>query len=170
MGSEENYTRYRTEGMQAFANNDHEESIAMFSHYLKHVPEDTISLLSRGSAYLKLERPEAAAADFTRVLQAAPNNARALHLRGLAREKQNLDEQALGDFDSAIEQEPQYGAAYLSRAHLLAKMGRVDEAVEDRKMVVHLTQRNIETFANDHNVWQTQHMQVESGMETELNR
>jgi tetratricopeptide (TPR) repeat protein len=170
MKTETKYTKYRTDGMQAFANEDYEKSVAMFSRYLEHVPEDTITLLSRGSAHLKLEQPESAAADFTRVIQAAPNNARALHLRGLAREKQDLDEQALEDFDRAIEHDPQYGAAYLSRSHLLAKMGRVDQAVEDRKMVTHLTQRNLEAFANDHNVWQTRHMQVESGMETELNR
>ena len=161
---------HRTKGMQAFANHEYEKSVQRFTQYLEHTPGDVITLLSRGSAHLKLDRLEAADADFTRVLEQSPDNAHALHLRGLAREKQNQDEAALEDFNGAIERNPQYGAAYLSRSHLLAKMGRDEDALADRQMVAMLTQQNVEGFASDHNVWQTQHMNVEAAMETELNR
>ena len=161
---------HRTKGMQAFANHEYEKSVQRFTQYLEHTPGDVITLLSRGSAHLKLDRLEAAAADFTRVLDQTPDNAHALHLRGLVREKQDQDDAALEDFNSAIERNPQYGAAYLSRANLLAKMGRDEKALEDRQMVAMLTQRNVESYANDHNVWQTHHMNVEAAMETELNR
>ena len=49
----------------------------------------------------------------------------------------------------AIDIDPEYGAAYYSRATLLTKLGREDDAAEDMKMVTHLTNLNIENFAND---------------------
>ena len=161
---------YLMQGMQAFANNDFEESIELFTHHLQDDPDDKTALLSRGSAQLKLDRLDAAAADFTRVIKISPDHVRALHLRGLVRERQGKDDQALADFNRAIDHHPEYGAAYLSRSHLLAKMGQDDEAVEDRKMVALLTQRNIEDFAITNNLWQTRQMAVEAEMETELNR
>jgi hypothetical protein len=49
-------------------------------------------------------------------------------------------------------------------------MGQTDQATEDIQMVTQLTQQNIESFANENNVWRSNHMQVETIMETELNR
>jgi hypothetical protein len=37
-------------------------------------------------------------------------------------------------------------------------------------MTTHLTQRNIEAYANENNVWRSHHMHVEAAMESELNR
>jgi hypothetical protein len=53
---------------------------------------------------------------------------------------------------------------------LLAKMGQEDAAAEDIKTVTHLTNVNIEQFANDNNVWRSRQMQLENIFETELNR
>jgi tetratricopeptide (TPR) repeat protein len=170
MKTQERQTDKLAEGMQAFANNDYEQSVRLFSELLNIQPDHTVALLSRGSAHMRLKRLNAAEADFTRALQSVPKNARALHLRGLVREMQGNDTTALKDFDSAIALEPDYGAAYLSRSHLYAKMGRGKQAVEDRQMVVRLTQRNLEEFADENNVWHSDHMQVESMMETELER
>ena len=79
-------------------------------------------------------------------------------------------EEALSDFNKAIETDPEYGAAYYSRATLLTRMGREDEATEDMKMVTHLTNLNIENFANDNNIWRSRQLQMEGMMETELSR
>jgi hypothetical protein len=49
-------------------------------------------------------------------------------------------------------------------------MGNEDLAVDDIKMVEYLTNRNIETFANENNVWRSQHMRLESLTGGELGR
>ena len=65
---------------------------------------------------------------------------------------------------------PDYWPAYYSRANLYAKLKREDEAVEDMKMVAQMTSLNVETFANEQNIWSTQHFRTEDAMETELER
>jgi hypothetical protein len=49
-------------------------------------------------------------------------------------------------------------------------MGKEDAATEDIETVTHLTNYNIESFANENNVWRSRHLEVESIMETELDR
>ena len=60
-----------------------------------------------------------------------------------------------------IDLDPEYGAAYYSRANLHFNMGNEDRAMEDVEMVTHLTNVNIETFANEKNIWRSQHLKLE---------
>jgi hypothetical protein len=62
----------------------------------------------------------------------------------------------------------EYGAAYYSRATLLAKMGQAKSAVKDMRMVNQLTNLNLEIFANENNVWRSRQMQLESIFENEM--
>ena len=63
---------------------------------------------------------------------------------------------------------PNYGAAYFSRATLHTKMGDTDQATADMKMVTHLTEVNIETFANENNVWRSQQLRLETISDDDL--
>jgi tetratricopeptide (TPR) repeat protein len=145
-------------------------SIDLLNEILGADPDDKLATMARGSVYLKMNQPDRAIGDFNRVLELEPQNAKAHHLRGLAREMAGSDDQALKDFDRAIEIDPEYGAAYYSRATLHTKMGQEDSAAEDMQMVTHLSNLNIETFANENNVWRSRQMQVEAALETELHR
>jgi hypothetical protein len=49
-------------------------------------------------------------------------------------------------------------------------MGREDSVLEDMKMVSHLSNHNIESFANENNVWRSRHLQMENMMESEMQR
>ncbi len=129
-----------------------------------------LAFVTRGSAHLKMGETEAAIGDFDRALALDPGYPRAYHLRGLARENQGADAEALADFSRAIELDPEYGAAYFSRATLNSKLGNDEAATEDIKMVTRITNRNIEAFANENNVWRSRQMQLETVMETELDR
>jgi tetratricopeptide (TPR) repeat protein len=133
-------------------------------------PRHTLAYLSRGSAFFRLDQLDEAIADFDRAIQLNPNLARSYHLRGLAKEKQENDAEAMTDFEKAIELDPEYGAAYYSRATLHTKMGNEDLAVDDIKMVEFLTNKNIETFAGENNVWRSQHMRLESLTAGEMGR
>jgi tetratricopeptide (TPR) repeat protein len=157
-------------GMYEFINQNYEKSIEFLSEAVRLDEGRKLTLVSRGSAFLRLDRLEEAVDDFNRAIELDSEYARAYHLRGLVAERRGDDSSAIEDFTTAIDLNPEYGAAYHSRATLHTKMGNQDQAVEDMAMVQHLTNKNIEAFANDNNVWRSQQLRVESVLETEMER
>jgi tetratricopeptide (TPR) repeat protein len=145
-------------------------SIDLLDEILRADPDDRLALLARGSVFLKMKHLQNALKDFNRAIEIDSNHSKAYHLRGLAREMSGDDDEALKDFNQAIDIDPNYGAAYYSRATLLTKMGQDELAAEDMKMVAHLTNLNIENFANDNNIWRSRQLQVESIFENEMRR
>ena len=158
------------DAMAAFVGQDYGTCIENLSDVLREDKTHKLALVSRGAAFMRTGNHQTALEDFDRAIGLDPDYPRAYHLRGLAREVQGDDQGALDDFNRAIELAPDYGAAYHSRATLFTKLGQTDRATEDIQMVTHLTQRNIETYANENNVWRSQHMHLESVMESDLNR
>ncbi len=156
--------------MGEFISQNYDKSIELLSEFLELEPNHKVALISRGSAFLKLNQIDDAAKDLNRVIDLFPNYHRAYHLRGLVNEKNGENIAALADFNRAIELDPDYGAAYYSRATLHTKMGNEDLATEDVQMVTHLTNRNIEEFANENNVWRSQHLRLENMVESDLGR
>ena len=145
-------------------------SIDLLNEILDADSDDKLALLARGSVYLKMSNSKNAISDFDRAVKNDSKYAKAYHLRGIALVTAGSDDKALKDFDKAIDIDPEYGAAYHSRATLLTKMGQEDAAAEDMKMISHLTNLNIENFANENNIWRSRHMQLEGIMESEINR
>ena len=164
------FQKYFDDGRYALLNNNFDDSITFLSQALELEPDHKIALVSRGSAFLKQNKIDEAVGDFNRVIEIDPHYARAYHLRGVARENGEDYENALADISKAIDIDPEYGAAFYSRATLLTKLKREDEAVEDIQMVQFLTNKNLETFANQNNIWRSQQMKLEATLETELER
>ena len=163
-------TELFTNAMSNLMKNKFGISIDLLNEILDADSDDKLALLARGTVYLKMGNAQNAENDFSRVLELDAAHPRAFHLRGLARESKGDDDEALNDFNKAIEIDPAYGAAYYSRASLLTKMGQEDEAAEDMQMIAHLTDVNIESFANESNVWRSRHMQLETILESEMPR
>lgn len=170
MNTNKNVDDIYNDGMSEFLNNNLERSIEILSEASELEPDRKLTFVSRGSAYLRLNRLDEAITDFNHAIDLDPNYARAFHLRGLVEEKRGNDSSALSDFTRAVEINPEYGAAYHSRATLHIKMHNEDQAMEDIAMVQHLTNKNLETFANENNVWRSQQLRLESIMESELER
>ena len=170
MTNKDNIQELFDSGRHELINGNYDQSVDSLSRVLAIDPDHKLALISRGSAYLKLDRFTDAVGDFDHAIEIDPGYARAYHLRGVAKERSGDHEGALEDFGSAIGIEPEYGAAYYSRATLLTKMKKEDLAVKDIEMVQHLTNKNIETFANDNNVWRSQQLRVEAMFENELDR
>jgi len=150
------------EGMADFVSHNYGRSVDLLSQAIELDPRFTLALKSRGAAYLKLDKVQEAIADMNTVIDIAPDNARAYHIRGLAHDKSGDFNKALEDFNQALELNPNYGAVFYSRANLHTKMGHTDEAAEDIRMVTHLSEVNIESFANENNVWRSQQLRLES--------
>ena len=146
------------------------ESIDLLDEIITVDPDNRLAFMARGTVYLKMGNGQNAILDFSRAIEIDEFHPRAYHLRGLARDLVGDTDDALSDISKAIELDPEYGAAFYSRATLLTKMGQEDAAAEDMKMVTHLTNRNLEEFANDNNIWRSRQMQLEGVLETELNR
>jgi len=157
-------------GMMEFANTNYEKSIEILSEAADVDEGFKLTFVGRGSAYLQMDRLDEARADFNHAIDLDPSYARAFHLRGLVEEKRGNAEQALLDFTRAIELDPEYGAAYHSRVTLMTQMGREAETEDDVAMIQHLSSKNMAEYANENNVWQSNHLAVEDAMETELNR
>jgi Flp pilus assembly protein TadD len=170
MNSQSHIDELIFDGRRAFVEDRLGDAIDAFSRVLDEEPENLAARTTRGSAYLRKGEIADAITDFTHVITVTPNNPRGHHLQGLALEKNGDDHRALDALNTALELDPGYGAAYMSRANLYAKMGKETEASEDMAMVTLLTQRNIEAAAGENNVWRSHHMQVEEMMETELQR
>lgn len=158
------------DGRHALVSGDFGRSVEAFSQVLASKSDHRLALISRGSAYIRLERFSDAIKDFDRSIELDPSYARAYHLRGVAKEQIGEHESAIEDFSRAIGIDPEYGAAYYSRATLLTKLKKEDQAVDDIQMVQHLTNKNIETFANDNNVWRSQQLRAEAILESDLER
>lgn len=156
------------EGMADFVSHNYGRSIDLLSQAIELNPRYTLALKSRGAAYLKLDKVQEAITDMNAVIALAPENARAYHLRGLAFDKSGDYDKALEDFNQALDLKPDYGPAYYSRANLHNKMGHPDLASEDIQMVTHLSEVNIESFANDNNVWRSQQLRLESMYDDDL--
>ena len=157
-------------GMFEFLKDNYGKSIQLLSQAIEQEPGHKLAYMSRGSAFLRLDRLDEAIADFDRAIHLNPDFPRSYHLRGLAKEKQGTHADAIDDFDKAVELDPQYAAAYYSRATLHTKMGNEDLAVDDIQMVQHLTNKNIETVANQSNIWRSQHLRLEAIAENEMER
>ena len=157
-------------GMFEFLKNNYGKSIQLLSEAIEQDSGHKLAYMSRGSALLRLDRLEEAIADFDHAIQLKPDFPRSYHLRGLAKEKQGSYSDAIADFSKAIELDPEYAAAYYSRATLHTKMGNEDLAVDDIQMVQHLTNTNIETFANENNVWRSQHLRLQAMAENGMER
>lgn len=156
--------------MNAFVEERLDKSIEFLDSVLEKDADHVMATMTRGSAYLKLNRLKEALDDFDRVVKCDPAHAGGFHKRGLVKEKMGQYTEAMQDFDKAIALEPEYGAAYYSRAALHGKLSQEDEALKDIEMVTHLGNRNLETFMGANNIWHTQQMRVEDATETELNR
>ena len=161
MSVKKNVNEYFQEGMEEFVGHNYGRSIELLSRALEADPDHKLAGMSRGAAYLKLDRALEAVKDFDHVIEIDSEYARAWHLRGLAREKTGDDEAALKDLNRAIELDPEYGAAYYSRATLFTKLGDTDRATEDAQMVTHLTEANLQTFAEENNIWRSHHLKLE---------
>jgi tetratricopeptide (TPR) repeat protein len=158
------------QAMSEFLRADYAKSVELLDQVLELEPDHKLALTTRGAAELKMNRPDAAVQSFNQSIKTDPAYAKAYHMRGLAFESKGDHQAALDDFNKAIELNPQYGAAYYSRGTLYAKMGREDLSTDDIQSVAHLTNVNIETFANENNVWRSNQLRVEDMLESEMNR
>ncbi len=143
-------------GQKLFMQGRHKESIDYFTKSIESGGETEITYLSRGVAFLKLQKSEEAIDDFSRVLELNDNNFRAHFYRGMSRLAKENYADAILDFDSTIKLQPDNGAAYFARGTAYAQIGSMEEA--ERNIITALTcsESDMQGFADDHGMFRTQ--------------
>lgn len=149
---------YFEKGQEAFANGNHEESLKLFEQALDGGFDPVKTLLSRGAAYLNLNRYDNAVDDFNRVVDLDPDNERAYYYRGIAKLKTKQFEQAVEDLNTSLAQNAERGASFLARGLALAEIGKDDEAVADFKKAMSYanveTEKFVDTLGGDRTAFQ----------------
>ncbi len=148
-------------GMDAFVKDDFSESVEEFTKAIEIDPDFALAYVSRGAALMKMKKIEKSIVDFNHAIELDVEYPKTYHLRGLARAEVGDHEGALEDFGNAIDLDPDYGQAYYSRAALQIKLGREDLATEDLQMVNVFIEMNTQAFADENNIWRSQHLRLE---------
>jgi len=137
------------EGAAAYLKEDYKTSIRLFTQALKHDRKSALIYLSRGTAYLKLNKFKKAISDFARAIRLNPKYARAYHMRGLANEMMGNFAPAFRDFDQALEIDPDLATAYRSRDSVLDKTIEDRLQMEDGDIADHLAAMRVAQFSAD---------------------
>src|SRR5205085_1743675 len=117
-----------------------EEAVADFNAALERDPAFLLAYLNRGFARLHLKQPELALADLCAAAALGYDDAAVYVAFGAA-----LDE-ALQRLTQAVEEDPEFIDALRSRAILLARRARWDEAAQDINFCLHREPRRGETL------------------------
>ena len=110
------------------------EALNAYTKAIEIIPNDALSLQSRGRVYFIMGKYEKAFEDYDRVLKMKDSDAVSWYNRGTAYGAMKLYSKAKEDFDKAIELDPDYSLAYYNRglAHFHLGM-RHDACVDWRK-------------------------------------
>jgi len=123
-------------GSAWFRKDQPEQAVDAFSKAIAIEP-DAVDYVTRGRAYLDLERYEDAHRDFSTAIQLDPRHATAYFFRADGLLRQERLEEAVADFSQAIElgahQEIDFSPAnaYLFRGYAVMALGRLDQAAAD---------------------------------------
>lgn len=120
----------------------HDEAIAELGKLARKTKDDPAILLERAAGYAKAGRVDAAMKDFATVRKGASDNSGLLNNLCWTQATLNLAlEAALGDCDAAVRLTPQNGAFIDSRAFVLLRLGRLDDAIQAYDTAIKLRPR-----------------------------
>lgn len=134
----------------------HADAVEGFTRALEAGAKPFMAYLSRGAAFMKLEKPAMAVEDFTRAIEIEPDNPRAHYFRGVAHMLGESYENAVSDLSRAIELKPDHGAAFFARGTCNAQIGRDEEAARDLKTAISYSEAAVQGFVDTFGVLRTQ--------------
>ena len=117
---------------------DRKGASADMTSALAATPQDDLGWVSRGVAKMA-RKPEAALQDFQKALELNPRSHSARrNIAYVLSEKLDKTEEAIACLDKLVADYPLDDGSFGGRGVLLARVGRLDEAIEDAKTVVTL--------------------------------
>ena len=123
------------------------DSLETLSASLKQDPDNIDLRLRKAEADIQLERWDYALAEYGRILRADEKNLAALYFRAYVHERQKHYDQAKVDYDAFLAIEPVHLEARLGLAHVLQKMGRRSDAVDELNRIVQMFPDSADAYA-----------------------
>ena len=124
----------------------YEEAVESFGAAILLDPMNADLYVRRAKMYSALGKPDDALRDLNFAYELAPGARRTLLYLGDAYQKEKNDRKALEFYDKAIAADGKYEDAYARKAALLAKTGRMDEAIAAIDQAISVTTYKPERF------------------------
>ncbi|MEP6924080.1 MAG: tetratricopeptide repeat protein [Pyrinomonadaceae bacterium] len=143
---------YYERGRAFMSNENFDQAIADFSHYISMNPAKKEYLAdgynNRATCYKHKNSLDMAIADYNKAIQLVPTNPLYYDNRGNVYSEKKSFDQAIADFSSAISSKPEYSTAYVGRGH--AYMGKNDypSAFADFTKAIQINPDEAEAYYN----------------------
>ena len=132
--------------MEFLLNEDFGSAIPFFKKCLDYDNEDYQSLYNLIFCYENLDMIEESIEELSSVLEKRPYSKIAWHQLGKIYSKQEKFKESISAFDFAIISDDQFVSAYIEKAKILEKVGRVNEALDNFKLSIELSEPNSYIF------------------------
>lgn len=123
------------------------DSLETLSANLKQNPTNIDLRLRKAEADIQLEQWDYALAEYGRILRADERNLAALFFRAYVHEKQKHYDLAKVDYDAFLAIEPVHLEARLGLAHVLQKMGRKQDTIDELNRIVQMFPDSADAYA-----------------------
>lgn len=123
------------------------DSLETLSASLKKDPNNIDLRLRKAEADIQLERWDYALAEYGGILRADDKNLAALYFRAYVHEKLRHYAEAKADYDAFLAIEPLHLEARLGLAHVLQKMGRKSDTVDELNHIVLMFPDSADAYA-----------------------
>lgn len=125
--------------------NQYQEAIQMLSQFLLREPENAEAYYYRGIAYYHLQQFDPAIQNYSEAIRFHYKNLYAVyHDRGACYFLRNQFEPALEDLNKSLQQNASYVKAYHLRGSILAKMGKLDQAIQSFKQGLEFNPKKVD--------------------------
>ena len=128
--------------MEFLLNEDFKSAIPFFKKCLEYDDEDYQSLYNLIFCYENLDMIEESINELSSVLEKRPYSKIAWHQLGKIYIKQKKFKESISAFDFAIISDDQFVSAYIEKAKILEKVGRVSEALDNFRLSIELSEPN----------------------------
>ena len=123
------------------------DSVEVLNRELRQHPDDVHLRLLKAEANVNLEEWDYALAEYGRILRADERNLAALFFRAYVHEKQRHYAEAKADYDAFLAIEPLHFEARLGLAHVLQKMGKKKDVVDELNHIVQMFPDSADAYA-----------------------
>ena len=136
------------------------DSVEVLNRQLRQHPDDVNLRLLKAEANVNLEEWDYALAEYGRILRADERNLAALFFRAYVHEKQRHYAEAKADYEAFLAIQPLHMEARLGLAHVLQKMGKNKEVVDELNHIVQMFPDSADAYAA-RAAYETKHLQYE---------
>ena len=123
------------------------DSVSVLMEAIRQNPRSTDLRLKKAEANINLQQWEYAIEEYGNVLRLDDRNLAALYFRAYCHTQLRHYDMAKADYDDFLAIHPQHLEAHLGRAHVLRKMGRQTDVMDELNLVVQLFPDSAEAYA-----------------------